>query len=178
MGVKTSGDGDEGIFDINVTPLVDVMLVLLIIFMVTATFIVTPVVKVELPKAASEDRLQEDKPTLSIYLSKTNELALAGVMKDFTDNDSLLIQPAELDSWLARIYAKHPDIQVAIQGDKEVPYGKIMGLIDHIKRAGISNFAFNVDPGAMDLLTDPVPAANSPAGETPPAPTQPDSGTP
>ena len=167
MGVKTSGDGDEGIFDINVTPLVDVMLVLLIIFMVTATFIVTPVVKVELPKAASEDRLQEDKPTLSVYLSKTNELALAGVMKDFTDNDSLLIKPAELDDWLQRIVAKHPDIQVAIQGDKEVSYGKIMALIDHIKKAGISNFAFNVDPGAADLLTAPVPAQNAPAPSQP-----------
>jgi len=171
MGVKTSGDGDEGIFDINVTPLVDVMLVLLIIFMVTATFIVTPVVKVELPKAASEDRLQEDKPTLSIYLSKNDELALAGVMKEFSDQDSLIIKPADLDSWLTRIYAKHPEIQVAIQGDKEVSYGKIMGLIDHIKRAGISNFAFNVDPEAVDLLTSPSPATNSPAEDTsPPAP--------
>jgi len=153
MGAR-GNNSDDGIFDINVTPLVDVMLVLLIIFMVTATFILTPVVKVDLPKAVSEDTLDQEKATLSIYLSKDNELALAGVMKELAGQETLLIAPRDLDSWLVKARAAHKDVQVAISADKEVPFGKIMGLIDRIKKAGIGNFAFNVDPDAADMLTD------------------------
>lgn len=145
-------NNNSGIYEINVTPLVDIILVLLIIFMVTATYIVSPVVKVELPKAMSEDKLKQEKPTLSIYLSKENELALAGVMQKLVGKDTQLITVAELPSWLEKVKNEFPEVQVAIQADKEVPFGKVMGLVDRVKRAGINNFAFNVDPKAADML--------------------------
>ncbi|HEX3694584.1 MAG TPA: biopolymer transporter ExbD [Polyangia bacterium] len=132
------GDDEPGrmIVDINVTPLVDITLVLLIIFMVTASYIVSPAIKVDLPKAASGSA--ETKSTLSLTLMKDGALYLNGERA----NDGLVTK------FIADSLPKTPDLQAVIAADKVVPHGDVVHVIDLVKRAGVRRFAINVDPGA------------------------------
>ena len=83
MGTKLGGDDDAPIVDINVTPLVDIVLVLLIIFMVTATYIVTPSIKVNLPEAATGEPTESS--SLGLHLSVDGQLSLDGTIISETD---------------------------------------------------------------------------------------------
>jgi len=132
------GDDEPGrmIVDINVTPLVDITLVLLIIFMVTASYIVSPAIKVDLPKAASGSA--EAKSTLSLTLMKDGKLYLNGEPA----NDGLV------NKFIADSLPRTPDLQAVIAADRTVPHGDVVHVIDLVKRAGVRRFAINVDPGA------------------------------
>ena len=88
--------------DINVTPLVDIMLVLLIIFMVTTTYIVNPTIKVDLPKAATAT--EQAKTTLSLTLSKEGVLYLNGARSD----------DSGVERFIAAELPKNPDLQAII----------------------------------------------------------------
>ena len=134
-----SGDDDDGgqtISEINVTPLVDVTLVLLIIMMVAAPLIVNnPSIKVELPKAATGDETQ--KSTISLTLRKDGALYWGE-------------QPVEESEAKKRIdaeYQRNKDVQAIISADKGVPYGNVMHLIDLVKSLGVNKFALNIDAG-------------------------------
>jgi len=135
------------ITDINVTPLVDITLVLLIIFMVTTTYIVNPTIKVELPKAASGS--EQARTTLALTLTKDGVLYLNGERSD----DAGVLRSIATD------LPKNPDLQAIIAADKVVPHGSVVHLIDLVKRAGVRKFAINVDTA--------VPVG---AGPTPPVP--------
>jgi biopolymer transport protein ExbD len=137
-GTNNFGDDDAGrmIVDINVTPLVDITLVLLIIFMVTASYIVSPAIKVDLPKAASGT--EQTKTTLSLTLAKDGGLYLNGQRS----NDQAVVQ------FIATELPKNPEIQAIIAADKVVSHGDVVHVIDMVKRAGVHRFAINVDPGA------------------------------
>lgn len=161
---------EEVLADINIVPFVDIVLVLLIIFMVTARFIVTPAIKVELPKAVSEDTIDQDKPTLSVLMAADGTILFAGVMDKIAGKESAAVAPADLPATLLKIKAMFPDVQVTIQADKQVPHGRVIGLIDRVKQAGIASFAFNVDPSAVDMLDAPAAA---PAGAPAAAPAAP-----
>ncbi|HXU83608.1 MAG TPA: biopolymer transporter ExbD [Polyangia bacterium] len=128
-------DEDAGrmITDINVTPLVDIVLVLLIIFMVTTTYIVNPSIKVDLPKAATGS--DQVKTTLGLTLTKDGSLYLNG---DKTDDGGL-------QRYIATELPKNPDLQAVIAADKVVPHGSVVHVIDLVKRAGIRKFAINVE---------------------------------
>jgi biopolymer transport protein ExbD len=128
-------DDDSGrmITDINVTPLVDITLVLLIIFMVTTTYIVNPSIKVELPKAASGT--EQTRTTLALTLTKEGVLYLNGEPSD----DAGVVRSIAAD------LPKNPDLQAIIAADKVVPHGSVVHLIDLVKRAGVRKFAINVD---------------------------------
>ena len=131
-------DDDSGrmITDINVTPLVDITLVLLIIFMVTTTYIVNPSIKVDLPKAVSGS--DQVRTTLALTLTKDGQLYLNG---DRTDEAKVLKQ-------IAAELPKNPDLQAIIAADKVVPHGSVVHIIDFVKRAGVRKFAINVDSTA------------------------------
>src|SRR5512143_2182962 len=128
-------DDDSGrmITDINVTPLVDITLVLLIIFMVTTTYIVNPSIKVDLPKAVSGS--DQVRTTLALTLTKEGQLYLNG---DRSDEASVLKQ-------IAAELPKNPDLQAIIAADKIVPHGSVVHIIDFVRRAGVRKFAINVD---------------------------------
>ena len=128
-------DEDAGrmITDINVTPLVDIVLVLLIIFMVTTSYIVNPSIKVDLPKAATGS--DQVKTTLGLTLTKDGSLYLNG---DKTDD-------AGLQRYIATELPKNPDLQAVIAADKVVPHGSVVHVIDLVKRAGVRKFAINVE---------------------------------
>ena len=132
-GLKLDDD-DDGIVDINITPFVDVMLVLLVIFMVAATYIVKPSIEVELPKAASGGETLDK--TLSIALSQSGILFLNG---EKTDRQSL----AKACSDLAR---ENPKVQAMISADKRVPHGEVVKIIDLVRLNGVLSFAINIDP--------------------------------
>jgi biopolymer transport protein ExbD len=131
----SSQDDDDTITGINVTPLVDVTLVLLIIFMVTATYIVSPSIKVDLPKAASGS--DQTKTTLSLTLAKDGALYLNGERS----ND------AAVAKFIGDSLPANPDLQAIIAADTVVAHGEVVHVIDLVKRAGVHRFAINVDPG-------------------------------
>jgi len=131
-------DDDSGrmITEINVTPLVDITLVLLIIFMVTTTYIVNPSIKVDLPKAATGS--DQTRTTLALTLTKDSQLFLNG---DLADEAKVIQQ-------IATELPKNPDLQAIIAADKVVPHGSVVHLIDLVKRAGVRKFAINVESSA------------------------------
>jgi biopolymer transport protein ExbD len=127
-------DDDAGrmITDINVTPLVDIVLVLLIIFMVTTTYIVNPSIKVELPKAATGT--DQARTTLGLTLTRDLTLYLNGEKSD----------DAGVTRYISAELPKNKDLQAIIAADKDVPHGKVMHLIDLVKKLGVIKFAINV----------------------------------
>jgi biopolymer transport protein ExbD len=125
-------DEEDAITGINVTPLVDVTLVLLIIFMVTTSYIVKASIEVDLPKAATA---RESRPSsLSVVLTRAGELYL---------NDRVTTE-AELATHVRSEVEINPNIQVLIGADTELEYGRVVALIDLIKQNGVRRYALNV----------------------------------
>ncbi len=124
---------EEGeITGINVTPLVDIVLVLLIIFMVTANFIVKEAKEVDLPSAAkAEQTLQE---TVNLVIDKDAKVYFDGIEVD----------DATLRSKLREAAGKNKDVRAMIAADKTLDYGKVMTLIDTVNVEGIAKFALNI----------------------------------
>jgi biopolymer transport protein ExbD len=127
-------DGGATISDINVKPLVDVTLVLLIIMMVAAPLIANnPSIKVELPKAATGEETQ--KSTIALTLRKDGSL--------YYGED--LVQEDEAKKRIDAEYQRNKDVQAIIAADRGVDYGRVMHLIDVVKSMGVSKFALNID---------------------------------
>src|SRR5688572_9559531 len=143
-------DDDDGIISgINVTPLVDVTLVLLIVFMVTAKIIVSQGMPMDLPKAASGEEVQ-------------NVFSVELTMVGRTRVDSSAVANDDAISELAKqAKAKNKDIRAVIRADKKVEHGRVIGVLALLKQAGIAKIAFAVAPAAR--AEEAVPAA-------PPAP--------
>lgn len=138
----SEGDGDELITDINVTPMVDIMLVLLIIFMVTATLIVRPSITVDLPKASRAD--QAVQTSVGLTLQADGTLLLNG----------RAIQERQLYHYLRDRARQQEQLQAIIAGDDRVPHGRVVRIIDILRRAGVTRFAINVevDPSSLKDL--------------------------
>ena len=120
-------DGDA-ISEINVTPLVDVVLVLLIIFMVTAPLIAARGIKVNSPSTVSGS---ETTGTVKVSVNKEGKVFINGE----------LTEPSAVRPFLEQARAEKPDLQAVIDADEGVPYGAVMEVIDSIKLAGVSKFA-------------------------------------
>ncbi len=133
MAGGSSMNDDEGINEINVTPLVDVMLVLLIIFMVTATYITNQSIALELPKAA----------TGADTVSNNLGFSLDAESKLYLDGKPITFE--ELGGVIAERKKAKPDIQALISADVKTPHGDVVKLIDAVRKNGITNFAINVE---------------------------------
>jgi biopolymer transport protein ExbD len=129
-----SGGKRAMISAINVTPLVDVVLVLLIILMVSANYIVSRSLKVELPKTETSDGVP-DKPN-SVVLTKDGKMLWNDVAVD----------EAKLSSELKALVAKDAELTLVVSADKEVPHGTVVHVLDAAKVAGVTKFAINVQP--------------------------------
>ncbi|HEX3694839.1 MAG TPA: biopolymer transporter ExbD [Polyangia bacterium] len=125
------------IADINVTPLVDIMLVLLIIFMLTANLIAKQAIEVELPRATQSTTL--NPTTLAVTLTREGALYLNG--KPAT--------PDELRREVSAAVAHDPKTQAIIAGDRAVSHGRVVWVLDVIKSLGVSSFAIQIDPSGM-----------------------------
>ena len=124
---------DEMITSINVTPLVDITLVLLIIFMVTATYIVRQAIQVDLPRAANAG--ESTGVTLAIILTKDGDIYVDGKKMD----EAGLAQAAR-DG-----LAKDKDTRAIISADKNALHGAVVRVLDLIKGEGVSKFAINIE---------------------------------
>ncbi len=131
MGFKPQGDGEEAMSEINVTPLVDVMLVLVIILLVTAPLL-TQSVKVSLPKTAKTHADTEQQP-MQLGIDAQGIITL---------NKAPVADVAALTSLLQKQQAAHPDTIVHIYADQNVLYAKVAQVMAAVKHAGISQLAF------------------------------------
>lgn len=130
-------DDDGGITDINVTPFVDVMLVLLVIFMVTANYIVNQSISVNLPNADSGETI------------KAKNL---GLVVDAESNYYLNGNPIKLNELPVAIKTQKADsstgqVNALIAADEMTPHGAVVKLIDVLRKGGITDFAINVEAG-------------------------------
>lgn len=146
MASKLGGDQDDIIADINITPFVDIVLVVLIIFMVTATYIVKQSIKVTLPEAATGENT--DTTSLGLMLNKEGDLFLDGEP----------ITPEGLRAFIREEKAKKSDLVCLIAADLATPHGKVIGLIDLVKQEGVVKFAINIDPVQAQPEAAPVAA--------------------
>ena len=122
------------ITEINVTPLVDIMLVLLIIFMLTAHLIARQAIEIELPRASQSTSLPPT--TLAIALKAGGEMFL---------NDKP-VTPEALRAAIQDAVARDPKTQAIIAGDKRVSHGRVVWVLDTVKSLGITQFAIQIDP--------------------------------
>ncbi len=124
---------DEMMSEINVVPLVDIILVVLIIFMVTAPMIMKPSISVNLPKAATGEATQPSK--LNITISPDGTLNM----------DGKIVQDAEVTTTAIAEFQKNPDVQAVISSDKNVPHGRVVEVLDLVKSTGVKKFAISID---------------------------------
>jgi len=132
MDVGESGQGY--LSDINVTPLVDVMLVLLIIFMVTAPMMMHGV-KVNLPKTESKSIKTKEDPLL---LTITKQRLI--FIEDYK------VELKALKKKLKKIFANRAEKEILLQGDKDVPYGFVIEVMSQVKEAGITKVGMITEP--------------------------------
>ena len=132
-GGARGGDDDGLVTEINVTPLVDIMLCLLVIFMVTTTYVVADSIKVDLPNASTGETTPPS--TLAVVFTKERKLYL---------NGSEITEP-DLRAKVREEVAKSKDTQAIIGADKGVTHGEVIHLIDIVKLEGITKFALNIE---------------------------------
>ena len=131
MQVKRQGRGeDSGFTEINVTPLVDVMLVLLVIFIITAPLIVPQTMKVNLPKTDSAN--QESKIKDGQLVINPDGTVL---FEDKVVTDSIL-------TGLLKQRSTNPEFQLQIFADKVVPYGRVAEMMGLAQAAGVTKLSF------------------------------------
>ncbi len=129
------GDDDEIISNINVTPLVDIMLVLLIIFMLVSTFVDTPAIEIELPHAATGQEIKNE--SVSVLISKHGDYYYKGMKVDSFET---------LQKELKAKKADNPDVQVIISADRKVYHEEVVKVVDAVRKLNIMKFAINVEP--------------------------------
>ena len=146
MAGGAQDDPNETITGINVTPLVDIMLVLLIIFMVTAKLIVSKSVPLDLPKAASGSDIQT---VFSIVLASDGTTQIDS--KTVQGDDAILAQARTARE-------KNPELRAIIKADAAVPHGRVIHVLDLLKQAQVAKIAFGVSPVAPGVPGTPAPA--------------------
>ena len=129
-----TGSGRRAMTDINVTPLVDVMLVLLIIFMVTAPLIQSGV-KVDLPRASAQQmEHQEEKLVLTITRDR----------RVFLGNSE--IPPADLEKKLSSNARIQKEKELYLHADRSLPYGQVVEIMAVARRAGVESLGMITEP--------------------------------
>jgi biopolymer transport protein TolR len=127
------GGDDQGLYsEINVTPLVDVVLVLLVIFMVTATYIVAQSISVDLPRAATGENVIT---TLAITIDSKGDIYLED-------------EKVGLDTLRERVRAAgqaNDELRAVIAADRNIKHGLFVRVVDIIREAGVVKFAINVE---------------------------------
>src|SRR3984957_11563674 len=144
--------------EINVTPLVDVMLVLLIIFMVTAPFM-TSRVSVDLPKTNAQP-LNSDSEPLTVTIKADGSIFLQDQAIDIGD----------IVAKLQAIAQNNPDRRIFVRGDKDLAYGRIMEVMGTITQGGFTKVALLAEQTASPQNSAPQNAPPAPAASPAPGP--------
>jgi biopolymer transport protein ExbD len=132
MAAAATSD-DEMITGINVTPLVDITLVLLVILMVTASYVVSRSIPMELPKGATGETTPT---TLSVSIDKDGKTYL----------DAEIIGEPALRARIKQAHAADPETRAVIAADGRVTHASVVHVIDLLRRENVTKFAINVDP--------------------------------
>lgn len=127
-----AANDDAPITAINVTPLVDIILVVLIIFMATAPLIHRRAIKVDIPKAAKHERAATE--ALQVVYNAKREVFLSGKK----------VTMAELSALLGGYVRSQPGLRVSMSADKGIAYGDIVGLLDVVRGAGVAKIGLEV----------------------------------
>jgi biopolymer transport protein ExbD len=149
MAASSNNDDDGMVQGINVTPLVDITLVLLIIFMVTARLIVSQSMPLDLPKATKST--SDVQLVFGVELHANGDTVVDG--KKLQSDEAILPLATEAQ-------AKNTDLRAIIRADTSVQHGRVIHVLDVLKQAGVTKIAFGVTP------TD----APAPGGTAAPAP--------
>lgn len=133
MAGKLGGNDDEPIAEINVVPLVDIILVVLIIFMVTAPLVLKPSIDINLPKASSGD----NTPTtaLNISVAADGTILLNGRVSTLED----------VTAFATELMKTQPDTPAILAADKTVTLDRLTEVIDIVKSAGVKKVAFSIE---------------------------------
>jgi biopolymer transport protein TolR len=134
MAVSTDPTGRRAMTDINVTPLVDVMLVLLIIFMVTAPLIQSGV-KVDLPRASAQ-QMEHAEQKLVLTITRDRRIFLGETE----------IPPADLEAKLATNARVQKDKELYLHADRSLPYGQVVEIMATARRAGVESLGMITEP--------------------------------
>jgi biopolymer transport protein TolR len=134
MAMSGSGGGGSMLTEINVTPLVDVMLVLLIIFMVTAPMLQTGV-DVDLPEAKAQT-IPDDEGKLILTVTKDKRVFLGKMQIPFDDVEKILRGNAKLNA----------DHELYLHADKNLLYGDVVKIMAAVKQAGVDKLGMVTDP--------------------------------
>jgi biopolymer transport protein ExbD len=130
MSTNYSSLEDDGtVTGINVTPMVDIMLVLLVVFMVTASFVSESILKINIPKTA--DAETSATPSLAVAINEKGEFFLKNVKQN----------PEGLKAGLAREVSFNPNVRVTLSADSKLPYQQVVDVLDIIKQAGVAHVA-------------------------------------
>ena len=127
------GEPEQLITGINITPLVDIILVLLIIFMVTATFLVSPSIKVALPRATTGEPTPISN--IAVVIEESGDLFLNG-------------KPITIEKLAEYVRLKGEEgtrVNAIIGADEQALHGRVIRIIDLLKREGVAKFAINVE---------------------------------
>ena len=157
LNTRTGRGRYRPLAEINVTPLVDVMLVLLVIFMVTAP-LMTSGVSVDLPKTNAQP-LNNDSQPLTVSINAQGQIYLQDQVVDLTD----------LVAKLQAISQNNPDRRIFVRGDKDLAYGRIMQVMATVTNGGFTKVALLAEQTAASPGGAPASGPAAPA-VTPPKP--------
>jgi len=135
MAGGATQEADDAITGINVTPLVDITLVLLIIFMVTTKIVMNQTVPLDLPKAATGTA--DVQVVFSIILAADGRAVVDG--KPIPNDDAILQLARDAST-------AHPDLRAVIKADAAVTHGRVIHVLDLLKQAHVNKIAFGVTP--------------------------------
>jgi biopolymer transport protein TolR len=121
--------------DINVTPLVDVMLVLLVIFIITAPLMASSI-RLDLPRTSAARPSESDRK-VTVWVARSGDVSI---------DDAVLAEPALL-ARLRAVAQVHPDTEVQLRADASVPYGRVVEVIGLAQQAGLNRVGFVAEPG-------------------------------
>lgn len=127
--------------DMNVVPYIDVMLVLLVIFMVTAPMI-TSTVDVELPRVHQQD--QSSKQTSDVYIVSIDKSGHFYLKQNNQAAQSMSLD--EIESVLVAAYQQNSNINVMLEGDQSISYGQVMQLMSNLQKAGLTQVGLVTQP--------------------------------
>jgi biopolymer transport protein ExbD len=132
MTASSSSDLDT-ISDINVTPLVDIALVLLIVFLVTAKLVVSSALDIRVPRASHTSALQSP---LTLELGADGRVLVGGTR---ATSDATIVAAAR------EAHARNPEVRAILRADGAVPHARVVRAIDLLKDGGVTQIAFGVD---------------------------------
>ena len=127
--------GNAPMSDINMTPLIDVMLVLVVIFIITAPLLASPV-RLDLPRTDAATPAEAPQ-AIALSLDKAGQAYL----------DDTPLALADLAARLAQIAARNPDTEIQLRADQLLPYGRVLEVMGIAQKAGLTRIGFIADPG-------------------------------